>query len=263
MATTESAPISPHEQASSSRLPLYVSLGIVAALVGCYFLWPAFHDGVLEAFRTLTSGDKPRIAAWVKQFGFWGPVLVVVAMVAQMFLVVINNVLLILVAILAYGPWWGSLLAWVAVLTASSVGYFLGRMLGGAFVAKILGRKNEQKVEEQVGRYGIGAVFIARLTPVISNDAISFVAGLGRLGYLKFISATAVGILPLIGLLAYLGEDTGRLKSGLLWVSGISLLLFGAYVFWDKRRHPATAQKPADGRPKDAGPLPQHTPLRK
>ncbi|MBG8552201.1 TVP38/TMEM64 family protein [Hymenobacter guriensis] len=263
MSATESAPVSLQPEASSSRLPLYVSLGLVAALVGCYFLWPAFHDAVREAFTILTSGDKPRIAAWVKQFGFWGPVLVVLAMVAQMFLVVINNVLLILVAILAYGPWWGSLLAWVSVLTASSVGYFLGRGLGGAFVAKILGHKNAQKVEEQIGRYGIGAVFIARLTPVISNDAISFVAGLGRLGYLKFISATAVGILPLIGLLAYLGEDTGRLKSGLLWVSGISLLLFAGYIFWDKRRNPQAAQKPDDGRPHPAGPLPRHTPLRR
>ena len=38
-------------------------------------------------------------------------VVLVVAMVVQMFLFVVNVVLLILVAILAYGPWWGSLLA--------------------------------------------------------------------------------------------------------------------------------------------------------
>jgi hypothetical protein len=42
--------------------------------------------------------------------------------------------------------------------------------------------------------------------------------------------------LPLIALLAYLGEDNDRLKSGLLWVSGVSLVLFGGYVWWDKRR---------------------------
>jgi uncharacterized membrane protein YdjX (TVP38/TMEM64 family) len=65
------------------------------------------------------------------------------------------------------------------------------------------------------------------------------VAGLARMGYLKFLIATVGGILPLIGLLAYLGEDNDRLKSGLLWVSGVSLVLFGGYVWWDKRRQKA------------------------
>jgi uncharacterized membrane protein YdjX (TVP38/TMEM64 family) len=151
-------------------------------------------------------------------------------------LVVINVVLLILVAILAYGPWWGSVVALSGVVVASSIGYGLGHVLGESFVGGLLGEKNEKKVVEQVKRYGVWAVVIARISPVISNDAVSFVAGLARMGYLKFLAATVGGILPLIGLLAYLGEDNDRLKSGLLWVSGVSLVLFGAYVWWDKRR---------------------------
>ncbi|UOQ71298.1 hypothetical protein [Hymenobacter cellulosilyticus] len=65
---------------------------------------------------------------------------------------------------------------------------------------------------------------------------MSFVAGVARLGYWRFMLATVAGVAPLIALLAWLGENSDRLKSGLLWVSGISILLFGAYVWWDKRR---------------------------
>ncbi|RSK23993.1 TVP38/TMEM64 family protein [Hymenobacter metallilatus] len=220
----------------SSRLPLYLTLGLLVALAGCWFGWPAFQETVREAWVVLKSGEQPRIAAWMQQFGYWGPVVLVVAMVVQMFLFVVNVVLLILVAILAYGPWWGSLLALVGVVTASSVGYALGRMLGESFVRRLLGRKTEKKVLDVVDRYGVWAIIIARLSPALSDDAISFVAGLARMGYWKFMAATVVGVVPLIALLAYLGEDSERLKSGLLWVTGVSVLLFGGYIWWDRQR---------------------------
>ncbi|RAK65898.1 TVP38/TMEM64 family protein [Hymenobacter edaphi] len=225
----------------STHLPLYITLGILGALLAAYFFWPAFQQQLQAGWAALRSGEQAQVAAWVRQFGFWGPVVLVLAMVAQMFLFVINNALLILVAVLAYGPWWGSLLAWVGVLTASSLGYWIGRSLGEAFIIRLLGEKAEHKVADFVTRYGAGAVALARLTPIVSNDAISFVAGVARMGYLKFISVTAVAIIPLIGLLAYLGQDSDRLKTGLLWVSGGGLLLFGGYIWWDKKHRPQEA----------------------
>ena len=231
------------EKSRSSRLPLFVSLGILIPLAGAYFLWPAFQTGVQEAWAVLRTGDQTKVAAWVQQFGYWGPVLIVVTMVVQMFLIVINNALLILVAVLAYGPWWGSLLAWGGVLIASSLGYWLGRALGTPAVERLLGEKSERKVAGFVEQYGLGAVALARLTPVVSNDAISFVAGSARMGYWRFISVTAVAIIPLIALLAYLGQDSQRLKTGLLWVSGVGIVLFGGYIWWTKthKKEPAPA----------------------
>lgn len=220
----------------SSRLPLYLSLAIIAPVVAAYFFWPAFQEGVQQGWAVVRTGDQAKVAAWVEQFGYWGPVLVVVVMVAQMFLIVINNALLILVSVLAYGPWWGSLLAWAGVLTASSVGYWLGRALGEPAVQRLLGQKSAEKVAGFVEEYGLGAVALARLTPIISNDAISFVAGAARMGYWRFIGVTAVAIMPLIGLLAYLGQDSQRLKTGLLWVSGVGVVLFGGYIWW-RRSH--------------------------
>ncbi|GAB2959291.1 hypothetical protein GCM10027048_28300 [Hymenobacter coalescens] len=241
-----------------TRLPLYISLGIIGSLGACYFLWPAFQEQVQQAWQALRSGEQEQVAAWVKQFGYWGPIVLVLAMVAQMFLIVINNALLILVAVLAYGPWWGSLLAWVGVLTASTIGYWIGRSLGESFIIQLLGEKTEQKVADFVDRYGLGAVALARLTPIISNDATSFVVGITCMGYWRFIGVTAVAIMPLIGLLAYLGQDSDRLKTGLLWVSGVGLLIFAAYIWWDKRHHPA------DQHPQKAGgaapPDPCHSP---
>lgn len=220
----------------ANHLPLYLTLALLATLVGAYFLWPAFQEVVQEGFKVLKSGEQKQIAAWMQQFGFWGPIVLVLLMVVQMFLFVVNVVALILVAILAYGPWWGSLLALGGIVVASTVGYGLGRAMGESFVSRLLGDKTEKKVIDVVNRYGVWAVVIARLSPALSDDAISFVAGVARMGYLKFMAATVAGVVPLIALLAYLGEDSKRLKTGLLWVSGVSVLLFGAYVWWDHRR---------------------------
>ena len=205
-------------------------------MLACYFWWPGFQETVKEAWQVLTSGDQPRISGWVSQFGFWSPVFIVLFMVLQMFLVVIKVVALIVVAILAYGPVWGSVIALVGILVASTLGYLLGRMLRPTAMGKLLGDKIQKKVEAQVERYGIWAVVLARISPLISNDAISIVAGITRMPYQKFMLATIGGIIPLILLIAYLGQDIDRLKNGLIIVSVIGVLALFGYYFYDQRK---------------------------
>ena len=84
--------------------------------------------------------------------------------------------------------------------------------------------------------YGFWAVMITRINPFLSNDAISFVAGLLRMNYFKFITATLIGITPLTVLIAWTGRDIDSLKTSLLWGSLVSLALFGLYIWWDKNR---------------------------
>lgn len=207
---------------------------MIALLVGAYFVLPDFQASVKEGWDVLTSGDEERISEWVDQFGFWGPLFIILAMVAQMFLIVINVVALMLVAIIAYGPVWGSVIAIAAVLVASTIGYMIGRGLGEAGVRKIIGKKAEDKVCGFVSDYGIWAVIIARISPFLSNDAVSFVAGITKMSYWRFIGATLAGITPLTILLAWLGEEDDRLMNGLMWVGGVSLVLFVGYVVYDK-----------------------------
>ncbi|PKV76196.1 TVP38/TMEM64 family protein [Pontibacter ramchanderi] len=224
----------PQVETKQSKWPLMVTAGIVALLVLAYFVFPGFQANIQEGWEVLTSGEEKRISSWVEQFGFWGPFFIILAMVAQMFLLVVNVVALMLVAIIAYGPVWGSGIAIVAVLVASTIGYLIGRGLGETGVRKIIGHKAEEKVCGFVSDYGIWAVIIARISPFLSNDAVSFVAGLTKMGYLKFIGATVAGITPLTILLAWLGEDKDRLMNGLIWVGGASLVVFIGYVVYDK-----------------------------
>ncbi|GAA0189137.1 hypothetical protein GCM10009122_48920 [Fulvivirga kasyanovii] len=219
-----------------SKAPLYISIGIIAALVLSYLLIPSVQDFLKNTWDVLTSDNESRIRSWVDQFGFFGPVVIVLSMIIQMFLLVIPTPLLMVVSVLAYGPIWGSLIILAAVFCASTIGYIIGAYLGPPIVKKLLGEKSEKKVESFIEDYGFWAVIVTRISPFLSNDAISFVGGILRMGYWRFIGATLIGITPLTVFIAYLGENSERLRTGLLWGSIVSIVLFVLYVWWDKRR---------------------------
>lgn len=228
-----------------SKLPLYISAAIVISVVLAYFFIPGVQSWLSEAWNVLTSDDNERIKAWVGNFGWFGPVVLVLTMIAQMFLLVIPTIALMVVSVLAYGPIWGSAIILVSVFSASSVGYFIGRYFGPVIVEKLIGHKNEKKISDFIDDYGFWAVIVTRLNPFLSNDAISFVAGILKMGYWKFIGATMVGIAPLTLFIAIIGKSTDALKSGLLYGSIISLILFGLYVYWDKRKRNSTSKSHA------------------
>ena len=224
------------EHRSQSKWPLYLSVLLLATLVLLYFVVPSVQQFFTTAWEVLSSGDEKRISDWVSQFGVWGPVVIVLAMVAQMFLLVVPSIVLMVVTVVAYGPWWGGALILIGIFCASTIGYMLGAFLGTPVVERLLGTESEKKVVGFIEEYGFWAVIVTRLSPFLSNDAISFVGGMLRMGYWRFMGATMIGILPLTVLIAYLGESNDRLKSGLIWVSVISLVGFVAYVWWDKKR---------------------------
>ncbi|WP_430467519.1 TVP38/TMEM64 family protein [Winogradskyella ouciana] len=221
---------------SKSRFPLYISLFIVVGIISSYLIISDVQQFFDTAWEVLTSNDEQRIKKWVSNFGWYGPLILILAMVLQMFLIVIPTILLMVVSILAYGPIWGSLTILVAVFVASSVGYVIGNYFGQTFVLKILGNKTETKIEEFIESFGFWAVVITRVNPFLSNDAISFVAGILNMNYWKFIGATVMGILPLTILIVILGKTTESLESGLLIGSIVSLILFGIYYYWKKNK---------------------------
>ena len=218
-----------------SKAPLYISLGIIAVTFLSYFFIPEVKSSIDTGWNVLTSGDKQRTEQWVSQFGWFGPLLIIIVMIVQMFLIVIPTPILMVVAIVAYGPIWGSLILFTAIFMASSIGYFIGRYFGPVIVEKLIGYRTEKKISNFIEEYGFWTVIVIRLSPFLSNDAISFVGGVLKMGYWKFIGATMIGISPLIIFIAYLGGDYERLKTGLVWTSIISLVLFIAFVIWDKK----------------------------
>ncbi|MFN2439554.1 MAG: TVP38/TMEM64 family protein [Chitinophagaceae bacterium] len=216
------------------KLPLLICVSLLAILVSIYFVVPSFKNFINEAFDVLTSDDQERIQSWVSQFKLAGPVVLIMIMVVQMFLFVVPNVFLMMIAIISYGPFWGAVISFLGVFASSSVGYMIGKYLSPVTVSKFMGDKAKKKTSDFIKNYGVAAIAITRISS-LSNDSLSIVAGLLKMSYRKYILATLAGIAPLIVLLAIYGRN-GKILKALIWVAAISLVLLVIYIIIDKRR---------------------------
>ncbi len=217
-----------------SKAPLLVGLALLAILVGSYFIFPSFHDGVNEAFDVITSDDQDRIQRWVKQFGLLGPIVLIFAMTVQMFMLIVPNILLFIISIICYGPVWGALISLIGVTASSTLGYFIGKKLGPRAIDRFVSQNTQDKMSIFIERYGAKAIAIMRLSS-LSSDALGFVAGILEMSYKKYILATLAGITPVIILIAIYGKS-GKIESALIWIGAISLVLLIVYIILDKNK---------------------------
>lgn len=219
----------------------WISLAILGSLVASYFIFPGFKEGVNEAYNIITSEDKNRINNWVKQFGMLGPLILIAAMTAQMFMFVIPNLLLFIIATLCYGPIWGSVICLAGVFISSSFGYLIGKKLGPGAIDKFVSEKAQERISVFVKLYGAKAIGILRLSS-LASDGLGFVAGILEMEYKKFIIATMVGITPVIILIAIFGNN-GTVEKALIWLAAISVGIFIVYYFMDKKRRKTVLAK--------------------
>jgi len=216
------------------KWPFYITVSLLALLVIIYFVIPSFHYFINEAFHVLTSKNQERIEKWVAQFELAGPVILISIMIARVVVFVVPNIFLMLLAIIMYGPVWGAVIAFLGTFASSSVGYMIGRYLGPVIINKILSKKTQRKATDFIRNYGVPAIAITRPSSLF-NDSLGIVAGALQMSYYKYISATLVGILPLIVLLAVYGRNGEHFKA-LIWIVAFCLVMLVVYIAIGKKR---------------------------
>jgi uncharacterized membrane protein YdjX (TVP38/TMEM64 family) len=219
---------------SFNKTPIFIYGGLAITFVACYFLIPQFKQEIDTAFDVLTGEDEERIQKWVSTFGIFGPIIIIVGMMLQMFLFVVPNILLMMIAIVSYGPVWGAVISFCGVFAASSLGYYIGSKLSRVTLTKFVSAEHQQTISEYIRDYGVGAIIITRLCS-FSNDALSFMAGMLRMKYRKYILSTLIGITPLIVLLAIFGNNK-KIEWALIWITAASLILLIVYIVIDRRK---------------------------
>jgi uncharacterized membrane protein YdjX (TVP38/TMEM64 family) len=228
---------SAHRQSGKRTLKkgyLLVYLFLALLFAACYFFVPQFKQEIDTAVDVLTGEDEERIQRWVFTFGIFGPLVIIIGMMEQMFLFVVPNVLLMMIAIVSYGPVWGAIISFVGVFAASSLGYFIGGKLSRFTLSKFVSIENQQKIARFIQDYGMGTIMITRMCS-FSNDSLSLVAGMLKMDYKKYILSTMIGITPLIVLLAIFGKNE-KIEWALIWITVGSLAMLVIYIVIDKHR---------------------------
>src|SRR5260370_3492265 len=107
------------------------------------------------------------------------------------------------------------LVASAANLAGSLIAFYLTRRYGERVVLSRFGRwlglsRGHLKLAERFfKRFGLWAVFLGRLLPIV-RTYISFPAGVSKIGYVMFVLATLAGAIPWNFALAYAGYKLGQ-----------------------------------------------------
>ncbi|MEO2037311.1 MAG: VTT domain-containing protein [Martelella sp.] len=167
---------------------------LLAALVVAWLTgWPP--DGL----------DREPVARWVASAGPWGPLAVIGLMTAAVVASPLPSAPIALAAGAAYGHYAGA--AYVALGSeAGAISAFLiARGAGRGAGERMLGDKRDYGLLGSQNALTL-TVFVSRLLPFVSFDAMSYAAGLSRLHFWRFALATLAGILPASFVLAHFGS---------------------------------------------------------
>ncbi len=131
-----------------------------------------------------------------------------------------------------FGAFEGFILTWVGALLGGMGCFVLSRVFGRRFVVY---SDRFKGVDRYIEEHGAVMIFVLRLIPLISFDAISYGAGLSGISFWKFFVATALGMSPGTFVFVYLGGASPG-PSVYAALGGLAILAVGAYAYFRAQR---------------------------
>lgn len=210
-----------------------VAAGIAAVVLGLVLVgWAA---GVVPL-----DIDRERMTAMVESAGPWGPVSVVGLMIVAVVASPIPSAPIALAAGAAYGSYAGTIYVAIGAEIGALAAFLIARILGRGPVERFLGPRADHGLLGSQNALTL-TVFVSRLLPFVSFDAMSYAAGLSRLHLWRFGLATLAGILPASFLLAHIGSAAIDGSFGMAeWIAlGLGLMTGLPLLYLALRRNSA------------------------
>ena len=171
--------------------------------------------------------ERESVQRAVDGAGAWAPVVYVGFLVAQAVVAPLPAPAVAVVGGYTFGVVEGFFLTWLGSLLGGVISFGISRVFGRRFVA---GSGRVRRLDRYVEEHGAAVVFVLRLIPLVSFDAISYAAGLSGLRFRSFLIATALGMMPGTFAFVYLG---GAPTGAGVWVvlAGLAVLALAAYGY--------------------------------
>lgn len=193
------------------------------------------------------------LAAFVQDHGSWIYLLLFLIVFAETGLVIMpllpgDSLLFVTGTLAAAGGMditWVSLVLIAAAICGDNTNYWIGHYLGPKVFRRRDGRflnpQHLEKAQDFYARHGGKAVMIGRFLPII-RTFVPFVAGIGRMPYLRFVSFSVLGTLLWVLSFVFAGYFFGNIpvvKRNLTFVILAIIvisLLPGMLHYWRARR---------------------------
>ncbi|HET7142719.1 MAG TPA: VTT domain-containing protein, partial [Anaerolineales bacterium] len=160
----------------------------------------------------------------------WGPVVLFILLVLQVFLAFIPGQALMVACGYVYGFWGGLFISWFSLFAGGQAAFFLARRFGRPFANRWISPEILSKWDKAADGQGVGFYALSLVLPVFPNDAMCYVAGLGKISSSRFSIANSLGR----GLACLFTSAAGAFGSQLGWQSWgiVAIVILIACLGW-------------------------------
>lgn len=161
--------------------------------------------------------------------------LLVIAAIVLAGLLVVPLTLLVIAAVLAFGPLEGLLYSHIGATLSAMLAFAVGQGIGRQPVRRLAGNW-VNRLSRRLGKRGILSVIVLRIVPVAPFTVINLVAGASHIRFRDFAIGTLIGLLP--GMLALTAFVDGLLRTlqepgwqTVIWLLAIiAIISLGGYL---------------------------------
>lgn len=203
-------------------------IGLVLLLIAMVTLAVAWKWSPLSALLDINI-----LVNGLQRMGQSSGMLVAVAAFCLAVTLAVPVTLLVLVTLVAFGPWMGFVCAMSGALLSAGLSYGLGRLLGREAVRVFAGAR-ANLLSKQLGNRGLLAVAVLRLVPIAPFAIVNMVAGASQIRLRDMLLGTLLGMMPsMLAMMVFADQIVLALSrpsasSWLLLVLTVVLFVLGA-----------------------------------
>jgi uncharacterized membrane protein YdjX (TVP38/TMEM64 family) len=208
-----------------------LAVGLAAALLLAFYA--AWQTGLLGRLS-----NHEELVASMRQGGVRGPLICIGIQFLQVVFFMVPGEITQIAAGYVFGAWLGLLYSVIGIMLGSAFDFAFARTVGRPVVQKVLGERTLERVDAALStQRGRSALFVLFLIPGMPKDAMSYGAGLTKIGLGEFVAISGLGRLPALLFSTMIGDqlyDRNYTAVGIIVVVG-ALVTLGFYLYQKRR----------------------------
>lgn len=175
-------------------------------------------------------GDRQAVTDTIHQLGAWGPLVLFVLLVLQVFLAVIPGHALILAGGYVFGFSLSLLITLVSTVVGSQIAFSIARRFGRRLIYRLASPQVIERWDRLAANQGGLFYFFAFVLPIFPSDLMCYVAGLGKISPRRFFLANVLGRLVCAAFITLVGSH--GLQMPVTFWAAVILVVTVIYAVW-------------------------------
>jgi uncharacterized membrane protein YdjX (TVP38/TMEM64 family) len=207
------------------KFPLLI-LSIISLIPLALLIYGYLHQGEFLA-------SQEAVRQRVEPYGAWAPLIFCLIQVVQVIITPINHYTIGLAGGFIFGPVFGTILNLTGRILGHTIAFAISHYVGRPLLKYLLSENALARYDKYVGGSGFW-IFLAYWLPFFPDDELSYVAGISKMPWRRFMIANVLGQVGGSVSLAYAGA--GVFLGFFSYAMLLGSLAVGCLWFWLIRR---------------------------